>query len=150
MADTADDPPIREDEAGPGDRTDPDIEHTNVFFTGAFPTPRGNVASEIAANSTSFAQTRQTAEFYEYMTGDTPIFANVNHDTVIRVFLLSYPKSRKVRVIYSLGYDVSPPGDTGPMADSFIALHGDGSEDAGPPNVMLFGSRKKGCQNCYS
>jgi hypothetical protein len=119
-------------------REEPDVEHTNVFFTGALPRPTGTVAASIAAKSTTREQSRQMASFYEFLATPNPNFASVNHDTVCRVFLLGMPKSRNVRVIHSLGFDINPPGEDGPLANSFLAMHGNGNAEAGPPNAIIF------------
>ena len=112
-------------------------DYTPVLHTTAsLPKPSGNIPTTF--NTTPFADQRATAaEFYSFLTSADPQFLRLNESTKRYTALVNIPRTTLVKVVFCPGMGSSPIGEAAsPIDDQFLLLHGDGSEDMGPPAAL--------------
>ena len=112
-------------------------DYTPVLHTTAsLPKPSGNIPTTF--NTTPFADQRATAaEFYSFLTSADPQFLRLNESTKRYTALVNIPRTTLVKVVFCPGMGSSPIGEAvSPIDDQFLLLHGDGSDDMGPPAAL--------------
>ena len=119
------------------------MDHTPVLhITDSMPLPKGTVPVALHAKSLE-CQRKMALGFYKFLiaTEPPPPLLKLNEGSNYFVALVNVPKTCKVKVVFCPGMGSSPIGEE-PSAidDHLLFLHGDGSQELGPPLPLSFSS----------
>ena len=110
--------------------------HTPVLFTTPLPIAIGDIATIFASTPINAQQNNATA-LYNYLWQEQEI-TRVNVGRPLMTALVAIPNTSKVKLIYGLGYGTAGIGQTSPIDNKFVMLHGEGNNtDIGYPDVLM-------------
>lgn len=100
--------------------------------TGYTPPP---TTTTFTFTASSFTIQRQTSlEYYSFLRLENPHFLKLNEGQKVYTALVSIPKSKLVKVVFCPGMGSNPICSAAlPVDYKFLFLHGDGSDEIGPP-----------------
>ena len=115
----------------------PMTNHTPVLFTNInLPDAIGDIAKTFAATPTNI-QRKNAMDLYDYLWNEQEI-TRVNVGNPLMTAIVAIPNTCKVKVVYGLGYGTAGLGQTTPIDNKFIMLHGEGNNtDIGYPDVIM-------------
>ncbi len=106
------------------------------FFTGQLPAAEGVVAKTIDATPKD-VQRQKAAELFDFFKDASSQMSALNEEGHIYTCLMAVPDTHDVRVVHSIGFGTRRIGNTSTVTDKFLALHGEGNADIGPPRVLV-------------
>ena len=112
-------------------------EHTPILhMAGTLPKASGEIPPTFI--STPFADQRAIAlAVYTSLKSDTPQLLRLNEGTKVYTVLVNISKTKLVKVVFCPGLGSSPIGVAStPIDDKLLFLHGDGSNNIGPPLAL--------------
>lgn len=108
-----------------------------MFHTGQLPAPNGDAARTIDS-TTKDIQRAKAGDLHTFLLDPSSDLRTLNHDGDIFTFIVAVPDSHNVRLLYGPGVGTAGIGQASPVANKFLALHGEGGPALGTPNVMMF------------
>ena len=134
-------PPITPD--GPTDPPPPDGEggtapdYVRVLFTDeTLPAPKGEISKALMRDP--LQQQRKNAQALFTFLQEEANHLRLNIGTTPLTAMMIIPESCSIKILYGLGYSAPAIGDSTPLDNKFLALHGEGSQAVGPPELAIF------------
>lgn len=110
-----------------------------VHTAQALPSATGDIA-KIFENIPIAEQLKITEELFTLFTTPHPNLMELNVGYAMTTALAIKPQTCEVKLIYGLGFGTAPLGSSSPIKGKLLALHGEGGEKLGHPEVIVLDS----------